>query len=447
MNLLIIGVGYVGLVTAACFSEMGHHVVCLDIDQVKIAKLKQGMIPFFEPGLQEIVLRNTEAKRLSFTTDYASAVAQATVCFIAVPTPTNDEDGSCDLSYILSAAKSLAGEMLGYRLIVNKSTVPVGTADLVKETIDAVLKERGLLIPFDVISNPEFLKEGSAIQDCMKPDRVIIGSENPQSIEIMKEIYSAFTLNHDRILTMDIRSAEMTKYAANAMLATRISFMNELALLCEKMGANINQVRTGIGSDQRIGYQFLYAGIGYGGSCFPKDLKALYATGKNAGVEMSLLASVEAINQRQKALFLEKMTPYLENGKTFAIWGLSFKPNTDDMREAPSLFIIEKLLEKGINLRLFDPVAMENAQKIFPPSSSVLYCQDEYEAANGADGIILMTEWKQFRFVDFEKIVSLLKGRTFFDARNQYKPQEMESKGLDYFGIGCTSKTQKLLCN
>lgn len=448
MRILIIGSGYVGLVTASCFSEMGHTVTCLDIDHEKIEKLKQGIIPFFEPSLKEIVDRNVQAGRLHFTTSYAQGVSDSTACFIAVPTPSQ-EDGSCDLSYVHAAAKAIADHMDSYRLIVNKSTVPVGTADEVSKTIVAALAERDCAIPFDVVSNPEFLKEGSAVQDCMKPDRVILGTQTPQALDLMREIYSAFTLNHDRILTMDVRSAEMTKYAANAMLATRISFMNELAALCEKVGANINSVRVGIGSDARIGYQFLYAGIGYGGSCFRKDIQALRATADQVDIAMPILQAVESINKRQRQLFIKKiLSHYTSQGgiknKTLAIWGLSFKPDTDDMRDAPSLCIIQALLAEGARVRLYDPVTIPTARKQLPFSPQITYCSDEYEAAEKADGIILVTEWKQFRFVNFEKICSKLHQRVFFDGRNQYKDKEMHAKGFHYYGIGYCPKEQSL---
>ena len=440
MHILMIGTGYVGLVTASCLAEMGHCVTCLDIDSDKIEKLQQGIIPFFEPGLKELVSRNVNAGRLHFTTSYAQGVAQALVCFIAVPTPSK-ENGSCDLSYVKAAARAIGEQMDSYRLIVNKSTVPVGTADEVTKAVADVLLERGCSIPFDVVSNPEFLKEGSAIQDCMKPDRIILGVETPKALELMREIYSAFTLNHDRVLTMDIRSAEMTKYAANAMLATRISFMNELATLCEEVGANIHHVRVGIGSDARIGYQFLYAGIGYGGSCFPKDIQALRATAEQVGIEMPLLEAVEAINQQQRLIFIDKiLSHYIPQGgvqgKTFAIWGLSFKPDTDDMREAPSLTVIQALLSQGAHLRLYDPVAIPTAKKLLPSSSQITYCADEYEATDQADGIVLITEWKQFRYANFDPICAKLKQRVFFDGRNQYKAKEMQAKGFHYYCIG-----------
>ncbi len=449
MRILMIGTGYVGLVTASCFAEMGHHVICLDIDHEKIKQLQNGIIPFFEPGLKEIVDRNVQAGRLFFTTSYEQGVLQSNVCFIAVPTPSSD-DGSCDLSYVKAAAQTIAEHMDGYRLIVNKSTVPVGTADQVAHIIKASLEKLGKAFDFDVVSNPEFLKEGSAVQDCMKPDRVILGVEENRALDMMREIYSAFTLNHDRILTMDVRSAEMTKYAANAMLATRISFMNELAALCEKVGANVNHVRVGIGSDARIGYQFLYAGIGYGGSCFPKDIQALRATAKHAQIAMPILEAVEEINMRQRSLFTRKIVSHYASqgglkGKTLAIWGLSFKPDTDDLRDAPSMTIIHELLSHGATLRLYDPVATTAAQKRLPPSPQLIFCKDEYEAAENADGIILVTEWKQFRFVNFETICTALKQRVFFDGRNQYKPKEMHAKGFHYYGVGYAPRKHSLV--
>lgn len=440
MNILMVGTGYVGLVTAACLSEMGHRVICLDIDPKKIDTLQQGIIPFYEPHLQEIVTRNHRAQRLLFTCDYSFGVSHSQVCFIAVPTPSQ-EDGSCDLSYVLNAAERIANEMDGYRLIVTKSTVPIGSTEKVKKTVAHTLAQRGLSIDFDVVSNPEFLKEGSAVQDCLKPDRIVIGAETPQAIEWMRTVYSPFTVNHDRILIMDLKSAEMTKYAANAMLATRISFMNELATLCETLGANIKDVRIGIGSDPRIGNQFLYAGIGYGGSCFPKDIKALHATAQTAGIATPLLEAVDLVNQKQRIHFASKILSYFSSqgglqGKTLCLWGLAFKPDTDDMREAPSLTLIEFLLSHGAQLRLYDPVAQKNAEVRCPPSASVCYCQDEYEAADQADGIILVTEWKQFRFVDFNRIIKTLKGKVFFDGRNQYKSCDMNALGLDYLSIG-----------
>lgn len=446
MNLLIVGTGYVGLVTGAAFAEMGHHVICLDIDRAKIDNLNHGIIPIFEPGLEEIIKRNVAAGRLSFTHDYKESVSRAEVCFIAVPTPST-EDGSCDLSYVLKAASEIALHMTGYLLIVNKSTVPVGSAAKVKETISTTLKQQGLSLPFDVVSNPEFLKEGSALSDCMKPDRIILGVDTPKAAALMKEIYSAFTLNHDRIMVMDTRSAEMTKYAANAMLAARISFMNELAGLCERVGANINEVRIGIGSDSRIGYQFLYAGAGYGGSCFPKDIRALKAMAESVDYETPILEAVDAINKRQKKVLGQKISAHFSQfggvaDKTIAIWGLSFKPDTDDMREAPSLQLIEELLAAGAHVRLYDPISIPKAKMILKDHPRISWCKDEYDAAEKADAIALITEWKQFRFVDFEEIQKKMEGLAFFDGRNQYKHQEMKAKGFAYYGIGIPSDDQ-----
>lgn len=447
MLILMVGTGYVGLVTGACFAEMGHTVTCLDIDAEKIRMLQEGFIPIYEPGLEEIVKRNIAQKRLKFTTDYAKGVAAATVCFIAVPTPSR-EDGSCDTSYVEKAAEQLAWHMDEYRVIVNKSTVPVGTAAAVDRIIRQTQAKRGVSIPFDVVSNPEFLKEGAAVQDCLKPDRIIIGSDHPKPAEILKEIYSAFTLSHDRILLMDTLSAEMTKYAANAMLATRISFMNEIADICKKVGANVNEVRKGIGSDTRIGYSFLYPGVGYGGSCFPKDVRALIATAKNAGSEPTLLEAADNVNNRQKKVLGQKMEKYFATrgglkGKTVAVWGLSFKPDTDDMREAPSLTFIQDLARQGAVLRLFDPVAIPNAKKLLKGIPNLVWCTDEFDAAQGADAIALLTEWKQFRLVDFQPIKTRMKGIAFFDGRNQYKPSDMKIKGFDYIAIGIPDQLQK----
>ena len=440
MHILIVGTGYVGLVSGACFAEMGHLVTCLDIDQKKIENLKQGVIPIYEPNLDELVKRNSAQKRLFFTCDYQDAVQEADVCFIAVPTPPN-EDGSCDVRYVEAAARSIARAINRYTIIVNKSTVPVGTAAFVAHAIRDELAKRGVEIPFDVVSNPEFLKEGAAIQDCLKPDRIVIGSDSPKATEIMKEIYSAFTVSHDRIITMDVLSAEMTKYAANAMLATRISFMNEIADICKKVGANVNEVRKGIGSDSRIGYSFLYPGVGYGGSCFPKDIRALIAKAREVGATASILEAVDNVNQNQKKLLGEKMIQYFAknggvSGKTVAIWGLSFKPDTDDMREAPALELLKQLLAQGANVRLFDPIAMPNAKKMIPDDTRITWCKDENEAASGADAIALLTEWKQFRLVDLKPIRKQMKGSAFFDGRNQYKPADMKTKGFDYICIG-----------
>ena len=440
MKILMVGTGYVGLVTGACFAEMGHSVTCLDIDRGKIEKLLKGEIPIFEPGLEELVKRNVQQSRLKFTTDYVRAVPSADACFIAVPTPSK-EDGSCDISYVETAARQIAEHLTHYCVLVNKSTVPVGTADRVKEIVNDVLKKRGVSIGFDVVSNPEFLKEGAAIQDCMKPDRIVIGSEETRPTEILKEIYAPFMLSHDRVFVMDTRSAEMTKYAANAMLATRISFMNEIADICKKVGANINEVRKGIGADTRIGYHFLYPGVGYGGSCFPKDVRALIALAKQIGKNPLLLQATETVNEEQKKWMAEQIAKHFSSrggvkGKTIAIWGLSFKPDTDDMREAPSLVTIRNLLEQGAFLRLFDPIAMPNAREQLRDHPQITWCADEFEAASGSDAIALLTEWKQFRFDDFEKVSSLMKGRALFDGRNQYKPREMKKKGFNYIAVG-----------
>ncbi len=448
MEILVIGVGYVGLVTAACFAEMGHHVTCLDIDKGKIDRLNKGEVPFYEPGLKEVVLRNQKGKRLLLTTNYG-AVKKADIIFIAVGTPSN-KDGSADLSQIEAAAKSIAGEMTGYTVIVNKSTVPVGTVRNLKSIIRDVLTKSKKEIFFDVISCPEFLKEGSAIDDCMKPDRIIIGSDSEKATRILKRLYSSFTFNHDRILIMDIESAELTKYASNAMLATRISFMNEISGICEKVGANINQVRLGMSADHRIGYHFLYAGVGYGGSCFPKDLRALQAMAGNLKCETPLLEAVDTINERQKKRITKRISSYFSKkggvrGKTVAIWGLSFKPNTDDIREAPALTLIHSLLRKGANLRLYDPVAMGNAKKELKGKGNIRFCLNEYQAAQNADAIVLMTEWKQFRFVNLKTILSKMRGNAFFDGRNQYHPKEMAIKGFRYMGVGIPQSPIDLL--
>ncbi len=433
----MVGTGYVGLVTGACFAEMGHTVTCLDIDEEKIAGLLKGEVPIFEPGLNEIVKRNLAQKRLKFTCDYKSAVQGAKVCFIAVPTPSS-VDGSCDISYVEAATREIAKHINDYKIIVNKSTVPVGTANRVTK----VMQEEGISTDlFDIVSNPEFLKEGAAVLDCLKPDRIIIGSNSAKATAILKEVYAPFTLSHDRVLTMDVLSSEMTKYAANSMLALRISFMNEIADICKKVGANVNEVRKGIGSDSRIGYSFLYPGVGYGGSCFPKDVRALISTAKKAGTEPLILESVDAVNERQKKELGKKMLHYFSSrggvkGKTIGIWGLSFKPDTDDMREAPSVILIQELLAMGAKLRLFDPVSIPNAKKMLGTQDAITWCESEFEAADGADAVALLTEWKQFRLVDFQNVHSYMKGIAFFDGRNQYKPGDMKEKGFDYIAIG-----------
>ncbi len=443
MHILIVGTGYVGLVTGACFAEMGHTVTCLDIDENKILQLQQGKVPIFEPGLNELVKRNLEQKRLRFTTNYQQAVESSIVCFIAVPTPSKS-DGSCDISFVETAARHVAKYMNGYKIIVNKSTVPVGTANRVAEVIR---EERGNSVLFDVVSNPEFLKEGAAVQDCLKPDRILIGSSSQKAIDIMKEIYAPFTLNHDRLLVMDTLSAEMTKYAANAMLALRISFMNEIAEVCKKVGANVNEIRKGIGSDSRIGYSFLYPGVGYGGSCFPKDVRALIAVAKNVGCDPLILQATDEVNEKQKQMMGKKILGYFASrggvkNKTIGIWGLSFKPDTDDMREAPSLVLIEALLEAGAHLRLFDPVSIPKAKTLLKNSPHITWCESEFQAAQGSDAIALLTEWKQFRLVDFQLVKKEMKGIAFFDGRNQYKPLDMKEKGFDYISIGVPDQLQ-----
>lgn len=440
MKLLIIGIGYVGLVTGACLSEMGHQVVCLDINKEKIELINQGHIPIYEPGLEEMVKRNIKGHRLSFTTNYEDAMSSAQVCFICVDTPTSDE-GKANMQYVKNVATSIGEHIKDYKVIVTKSTVPVGTATQITKIIQDVQKQHGKSIPFDVVSNPEFLKEGNAINDCMKPDRVIIGTESPRALAIMKEIYSPFMLSHERLIVMDVPSAEMTKYAANAMLATRISFMNELSGLCELTGADINKVRKGMGADKRIGYSFLYAGPGFGGSCFPKDLRALQAQGIGLNYPLSLVEAVENVNQRQKKVLGKKITKYFADkgglsGKTIAILGIAFKPDTDDIREASALVLIQELIDAGCQLRLFDPAAMANAQKQLGSYKQIYWAEDELDAAKGSDAIVLVTEWKQFRFLDFDTMLTTMKGHAFIDGRNQYVPQEMAKKGFDYISIG-----------
>lgn len=440
MNILMIGVGYVGLVSGTCFSEMGHHVTCLDINPELIENLKQGIIPIYEPGLEEMVKRGIKSKRLSFTTDYAESVPQADVCFIAVDTPTTPT-GAANTSQVEAVAQTIGRYLQHYCVIVTKSTVPVGTTHKVADIIEQALAKRQLDIDFDVVSNPEFLKEGNAIQDFMKPDRVIIGVETPRSAAIMKNIYSPFMLNHDRLLVMDVLSAELAKYAANAMLATRISFMNEMANLCEKIGADVNWIRKAIGSDERIGNKFLYPGPGFGGSCLPKDIKALIAQAQVCETDLSILKAVQDVNQRQKSVIGQKVRTYFAHKgglqeKTIGILGLSFKPDTDDMREAPSLILIHDLLQQNVSLRLFDPIAMPKAKLLLGDHPAITWCQDELEAAEGADALVLMTEWKQFRFLNFQAILALMAGRAFFDGRNQYQPEEMGQKGFDYFSVG-----------
>jgi len=440
MEIVVIGVGYVGLVTGACFAEMGHQVTCLDVNRQKIDLLKKNTVPFYEPGLEELIYRNQKAKRLLFQAGYDEGIAQASICFITVDTPSK-QDGSVDVSFIESAACSIGEHLTDYTIVVNKSTAPVGTTQNIKKLIRKKLQCRGIEPHFDIASNPEFLKEGSAVGDTMKPDRIIIGVDSEKVSLTLKELYAPFNMNHNRILIMDLLSAEMTKYASNAMLATRISLMNEIARLCEKTGANINDVRHGIGADSRIGYHFLYAGAGYGGSCFPKDIRAFIALAQREKEDPMILKAVHETNERQKRLLGEKITAHFAKSggvwnKAIAIWGLSFKPNTDDIREAPALDLIELLLHKKAILRLFDPLAMPKVKKLFGKKQNVHFCPNEYHAAERADAIVLITEWKQFRFVNLKKILSNMRGNAFFDGRNQYTAKEMTAKGFHYYGVG-----------
>jgi UDPglucose 6-dehydrogenase len=438
MNLTIIGTGYVGLVTGTCFAEMGNNVICVDNDKRKIKMLLAGKIPIWEPGLEELVHNNHKEGRLHFTTDIKHAVQNSDICFIAVGTPP-DEDGSADLQYVLAVAKDIATYMNDHKIIVDKSTVPIGTADKVKEKVQGILDERKVNYTFDVVSNPEFLKEGDAINDSMKPDRVVVGTDNPHSAEMMRELYAPFARTHEKVIIMSVRSAEMTKYAANAMLATKISFMNDISRLCEKVGADVHEVRNGIGSDSRIGYKFIYPGIGYGGSCFPKDVKALIKIAEEVGMEARVLQAVEAVNDDQKKWLAEKVIDHFGNDlkeKTFAIWGLSFKPKTDDMREAPSRTIIKMLIDAGAKIQAYDPVAMEEATRVFESNPNISYAEGNYEALKDADALLLLTEWNQFRYPDFQAIKDRLKQPVIFDGRNQYNPTEMKELGFTYYAIG-----------
>ena len=438
MRVTIFGSGYVGLVTGACLAETGNHVMCVDIDEDKIRRLNGGELPIYEPGLEAIVNRAREAGRLEFTTDVAAGVGHGLFQFISVGTPP-DEDGSADLQYVLAVARSIAEHLTEYRIIVNKSTVPVGTADKVKAEIQGVLHRQGAVVEFDVVSNPEFLKEGAAIEDFMKPNRVIIGTDNPRTAELLRALYDPFNRNHDRAIVMDVRSAELTKYAANAMLATKISFMNELANLAERMGADIEHVRVGIGSDPRIGYGFIYPGCGYGGSCFPKDVQALASSSNEVGYHAELLNAVESVNQRQKQVLFEKISRYFGgqlSGKTIAIWGLSFKPNTDDMREASSRALMEALWDVGCHVRAYDPVAMEEARRLYGAREDLTLCEDAASALRGADALTVVTEWQEFRSPDFDLIKASLKAPVIFDGRNLYDLPVMQQLGFDYFGIG-----------
>lgn len=438
MKITIIGTGYVGLVSGTCLAEVGNEVLCMDVDERKIAMLKRGEIPIYEPGLEDMVRRNVAAGRLHFTTDVAESVAFGQVQFIAVGTPP-DEDGSADLQYVVAAARNIGKHMTDFRVIVDKSTVPVGTADKVRAAVEEEVSKRGVKCGFAVASNPEFLKEGAAVEDFMRPDRIVIGTDDARALDIMRAIYAPFQRNHERIIAMDIRSAELTKYAANAMLATRISFMNELALLAEKLGADIEHVRHGIGSDPRIGYHFLYPGVGYGGSCFPKDVQALQRTAQENGVTLKVLNAVEEANERQKAVLIEKITQRFGDnlaGKCFALWGLAFKPNTDDMREAPSRVIIEGLWAKGATIRAYDPVAIHETQRIYADEKRISYATSPMDCLEGSDALIIVTEWKVFRSPDFAAIKGKLKTPVIFDGRNLYEPQVVRAQGLDYHPIG-----------
>jgi UDPglucose 6-dehydrogenase len=438
MKITVFGSGYVGLVTGACLADVGNQVMCMDIDQQKIAQLKQGIIPIYEPGLEEMVKENQLAGRLHFTTDVQQAVDFGLFQFVAVGTPP-DEDGSADLQYVLAVSKSIAEHMSSYKVIVDKSTVPVGTADKVRETISKVLAERSEQLEFDVASNPEFLKEGSAVDDFMKPDRIIIGTDNPKTAELLRELYAPFNRNHERVINMDVRSAELTKYAANAMLATKISFMNELANLAERLGADIEQVRQGIGSDTRIGYSFIYPGCGYGGSCFPKDVKALERTARDHDYQAELLKAVENVNNRQKQRLFEKITAHYQDqlrGKVFALWGLAFKPNTDDMREAPSRVVLEALIEAGATVQCYDPEALDEAERIYGYKPGLIYCRKQVEVLENADALIIVTEWKQFRSPDFDQLAQMLKDKVIFDGRNMYEPKLVKQFDLQYYAIG-----------
>ncbi len=438
MKITVVGAGYVGLVTGACLSEMGNHVICLDVDSRKIEMLQRGEIPIHEPGLDAIVRRNAAAGRLQFTTDVATAVGHGTIQFIGVGTPP-DEDGSADLKYVLAAARNIGRHMTDYKVIVDKSTVPVGTADKVREVIRETLAERGVALDYAVVSNPEFLKEGAAVEDFMRPDRIILGSEDERATLLMRAVYSPFMRNHDRLIVMDVRSAEFTKYAANAMLATRISFMNELALLADRVGADIEWVRRGIGSDPRIGSHFLYAGTGYGGSCFPKDVKALIRTGDEQGLRLGVLHAVEDANDRQKRVLVERVVARFGedlSGRTFAVWGLAFKPNTDDMREAPSRVVIAELARRGAAIQAYDPVAADEARRTLQGTPGLSFAASQSDALTGADALLIVTEWKEFRNPDFPTIAATLRQPIVFDGRNLYDPELVRSFGIEYVGIG-----------
>ncbi|MCB1820185.1 MAG: UDP-glucose/GDP-mannose dehydrogenase family protein [Candidatus Competibacteraceae bacterium] len=438
MKITIFGSGYVGLVTGACFAEVGNDVLCVDVDPRKIALLQGGEIPIHEPGLDDVVRRNSASGRLRFTTKVAEGVVHGLFQFIAVGTPP-DEDGSADLQHVRAVARSIGQYLQDYRVVIDKSTVPVGTADIVRETIAGVLAERGQDIPFSVVSNPEFLKEGAAVADFMRPDRIIVGSDDHRATVLLRNLYAPFNRNHDRLIEMDVRSAELTKYAANAMLATKISFMNEMANLAERLGADIEKVRIGIGADPRIGYHFIYPGAGYGGSCFPKDVKALEYTARSVNYEAALLQAVEAVNERQKAVLFAKLQRHFQNdlrGRTFALWGLAFKPGTDDMREAPSRVLLEALWREGAAVRAYDPAAMDEARRLYGERPDFQLCDQPMSVLEGADALVIMTEWSLFRSPDFEAIRQALKQPAIFDGRNLYDPEYLREQGFIYYAIG-----------
>ena len=438
MKITVVGTGYVGLVSGTCLAEVGNHVLCIDIDQSKIDRLNSGEIPIYEPGLEDLVKKNVQEGRLSFSSDIKQGVDYGSIIFIAVGTPP-DEDGSADLKHVLAVASDIGKHMNDYRVVVTKSTVPVGTADKVKHAVNAALEEKGSTTSFSVVSNPEFLKEGAAVDDFLKPDRIVVGAEDERAIEMMRELYAPFNRNHERTIIMDIRSAEMTKYAANAMLATKISFMNEMANLAELLGADIENVRHGIGADPRIGYYFIYPGCGYGGSCFPKDVQALHRTAKSVGYDAQILDAVEAVNKRQKSVIVEKIIKQFGNdltAKKFAVWGLAFKPETDDMREAPSRTIIEALWQRGATVAAYDPVAEEEVERIYGKRDDLALVSDPYDALDGADAMIVVTEWKVFRSPDLDTMMSRMKTPIIFDGRNIFQPASVRKAGFEYFGIG-----------
>jgi UDPglucose 6-dehydrogenase len=441
MKVTIFGSGYVGLVTGACLADAGNHVISVDIDAGKVERLNRGEVPIHEPGLDALIKRNLQLGRLEFTTDATRGIEHGLFQLIAVGTPP-DEDGSADLRHVLSVARAIGNTLSRYAIVITKSTVPVGTADRVRAEVLAAMNARRVSVEFDVVSNPEFLKEGAALEDFMRPDRVVVGTDNPRTTELIRALYEPYTRNHDRLVVMDIRSAELTKYAANAMLATKISLMNELAEVAERVGADIEKVRLGIGSDPRIGYSFIYPGIGYGGSCFPKDIRALIRSAHQAGHHAELLRAVESVNDRQKMKLIHKISARLGEslaGRTLALWGLAFKPNTDDLREAPSRVMIDALLRAGARIRAYDPVAGAEAERLYqsrPDAERIVFCSDAYEAASGADALVIATEWKEFRSPDFDRLQQLLKAPLIFDGRNIYDPALMQRLGFDYFAIG-----------